>query len=518
MRDGVRLLADVYRPAGHGRWPVILERTPYDRTVGASFANQLNAIRLAGAGYAVVIQDVRGRFGSEGDFYPFTAEGQDGLDTIEWAAEQLWSTGDVGMAGSSYRGYAQVLAARECPPALKAWFPAFTPLDVRDGWVYEADAFALGFNLSWTLGLIAPTDRRTQNPERLLSTLDDWPAAIRRPITDQPELAGTPAATYYFDWIRRRDDHTYWSAVSGRGVGRCRAPAMVIGGWFDVFAQGLQMLNLQLNGEAGGNQRNYLIVGPWDHSPLPLQSFAGESEFGASAVLDLAATQQQFFDWLLRGESPPDWPRVRTFITGLNRWQSWNRWPPASRNHTWYLQPGGGLDESGAADGEDVFTIDAEDPTPTLGGRLCCWQGHLRSGRFDQRPRESRPDVRSYTSMPLTEDLLVAGGAEADILSSSSAPVGDIFATLVDVAPDGPALNLAEGVRRQSCRQGTTEVFEVSLGAVGHLFRKGHRIRLDISGMSFPRFDRVPASGRARRTVAMGKPGVGSYLTMAVPA
>ncbi len=517
MRDGVTLLADVYRPAGPGRWPVILERTPYDRTVGASFATQLNAVRLASTGYAVVIQDVRGRFGSEGEFYPFTAEAQDGVDTIQWAAEQPWSTGEVGMVGSSYRGYAQVLAARECPPALKAWFPAFTPLDIRDGWAYDTNAFALGFNLSWTLALIAPTDRRTQNPQRILSALDDWPAIVRRPVTDHPELAATQAATYYFDWVRRQDDEAYWAAVSGRGVERCAAPAMVIGGWFDVFAKGVQMLNLQLNGEPGLLQRHYLIVGPWDHSPLPLQSFAGQAEFGVAAALDLPGIQQRFFDWLLRGDSVPDWPRARTFITGDNRWHAWNRWPPASRNHTWYLQPGGGLDESPAPSGEDLFTVDAENPTPTLGGRLCCWQGHLRSGQFDQRPREARADVRSYTSAPLTREVLVAGGAGANILSSSTAPVGDIFATLVDVAPDGLALNVAEGIHRQEFRPGTTEVFEISFGAVGHLFRQGHRIRLDVSGMSFPQFDRVPASGGAQRTVALGDRWTGSHLTMPVP-
>lgn len=276
------------------------------------------------------------------------------------------------------------------------------------------------------------------------------------------------------------------------------------------------MLNLQLNAEPGLLQRHYLVVGPWDHSPLPLQSYAGQSEFGARAAFDLAGAQQRFFDWLLRGDSAPDWPRARIFITGDNSWYFWKRWPPASRNHTWYLQPGGGLDESPAPSGEDRFTVDAEDPTPTLGGRLCCWQGHLRSGQFDQRPREARSDVRSYTSAPLTRRLLVAGGA-ANILSSSTTPVGDIFATLVDVAPDGLALNVAEGIHRQEFRPGTTEVFEISFGAVGHVFRRGHRIRLDVSGMSFPQFDRVPATGNAQRTVVLGDRWTGSHLTMAVP-
>jgi len=514
MRDGIRLLADVYRPAGGGRCPVILERTPYDRTVGASFATQLNAPRLAAAGYAVVIQDVRGRFGSEGDFYPFTAEADDGVDTIAWAAQQPWSTGDVGMVGSSYRGYAQVLAARECPPALKAWFPAFTPVDIRSGWVYEGNAFCLGFNLSWTLGLIAPTDRRTRDPQRLYAALDEWPITARRAVADHPELASTPAASHYFDWLRHKDETAYWRSISGAGVEGCSATAMVVGGLFDVFSGGAGALNAQLNHEAGRQQRHFLILGPWDHSPLPLQSFSGEREFGVGAVMDLAGTQQRFFDWQLRGASAPDWSRVRTFITGWNRWESWNRWPPASRNRTWYLQAGGGLDESTPPSGEQAFTIDADDPTPTLGGRLCCWPGHLRSGQFDQRPREARPDVVSFTSAPLDQELLVVGAA-AEIHSSSTSTPADIFATLVDVAPDGLALNLAEGVHRQDCRAGTLEVFEVNLREVAHAFRKGHRIRLDVSGMSFPRFDRMPASGQSMRTIALGS--TGSHLSLAVP-
>jgi putative CocE/NonD family hydrolase len=181
MRDGVTLKADVFRPAGGDKWPVVIIRTPYDRQLGSSFGMQMNAVQLAAAGYAVVVQDVRGRFASEGDFTPFLHEGQDGVDSIAWCAEQLWSTGRVGSTGSSYVGFVQVLAAKECPDALKAWVPGVTTIDARTGWVYEGDALCLGFDLSWGLSLMS-SDPRTQDPGSILDALENWPETSRIPI------------------------------------------------------------------------------------------------------------------------------------------------------------------------------------------------------------------------------------------------------------------------------------------------------------------------------------------------
>lgn len=267
MSDGTQLVADVFRPARPGRYPVVVLRTPYGRERRGA-----DATPLAEAGYAVVVQDVRGRYGSGGDFYPFRNEARDGFDTVEWAAEQAWSTGAVGLAGASYAGFAQTLAAREAPSSLRAWVPVFSPLEARQ-WAYEGGAFRLDFNLAW--------------------------------------VEHTGAAGYFFDWVERRDDETYWTPLSGRGVAATPAPALVVGGWFDVFAKGTFALWDELQ---KGSSPHRLLAGAWSHD----------------ATLDHYELRRAWFDTYLRGESEPAWPVARTFVTGWNRWHEWDAWPPAT--------------------------------------------------------------------------------------------------------------------------------------------------------------------------------------------
>jgi len=236
MRDGIRLQADVFRPAGDGRLPVVLLRTPYDRQLGSTFGLQLNAVQLAAAGYAVVVQDTRGRFGSDGDFSPFVHEGRDGDDSIAWCAEQPWSNGRVGMAGSSYLGFTQVLTAKEQPEALKAWVPALTTIDARTAWVYEDGAFCLGFDLSWAL-LMMSGDPRTRDLAAVHDALRLWPETVQTPIEQNP-IFDQPSGQFLRDWIERKNDDDYWAARSGFGVERCSAPALQIGGWYDLFLTG----------------------------------------------------------------------------------------------------------------------------------------------------------------------------------------------------------------------------------------------------------------------------------------
>ena len=224
MRDGVRLQADLFRPAGDGRLPVVLLRTPYDRQLGSTFGLQLNAVQLAAAGYAVVVQDTRGRFGSEGDFSPFVHEGRDGVDSIAWCAEQPWSNGRVGMAGSSYLGFTQVLTAKEQPEALKAWVPALSTIDARTAWVYEGSAFCLGFDLSWAL-LMMSGDPRTRDLAAVQDALHMWPETVQTPIEQNP-IFDQPSGQFLRDWIERKNDDAYWAARSGFGVERCSAPAL----------------------------------------------------------------------------------------------------------------------------------------------------------------------------------------------------------------------------------------------------------------------------------------------------
>jgi len=502
MPDGIRLAADVYRPAGPGRHPVVLLRTPYDRGHAAAFGLQLNAVALASAGYVAVIGDVRGRFGSEGEFDPFTGEAVDGVRTIEWAAEQPWSNGVVAMAGMSYCGYVQVLAARERPDALRAWIPAFCPVDVREDWIYDGDAFRLAFDLSLMVGTLAPMDARIADPTPFRAAFTDWDRTLQRPPDGHPELAGTALGRHYRDWLERADDAGWWADRSGRGAGAHDAPVLVIGGWYDLFGHGTFALHEELQqGPAAAS----LLVGPWDHSPLPLRSGSGDLDFGPAAAVDLPGTQLRWLDHVLRDGPSPLADAVRVFVTGLDRWLDLPAWPPEHRVETWHPSPDGRLAESAPSHATTCgFAVDAADPTPTVGGRLFARPTTFRAGPLDQSRRQARPDVLAFDGPRVDRELLLAGPVRATIVSGSSSPTADIVLTLSDVRPDGRVLPIADGVRRRHGLGIDPAAFEVDLGHVAHALRPGHRLRLDIAGASFPAIDRQPPTGTARRTVVLG--------------
>lgn len=516
MPDGVRLAADVFRPAGGGRHPVVLLRTPYDRSGAAAFGLQLNALHLVDAGYVVVTQDVRGRFGSEGEFEPFRSEAADGVATIHWAAEQPWSSGVVAMAGMSYCGYAQVLAARERPEPLRAWIPAFCPLDARTEWVDEGGASNLAFNLALSLASFAAPDRRTEDPAAVLDTLDDWQASVRRGADEQPELLATAAGrSAYGAWREHQGDPGWWAPLSGRGAGAHNATALVVGGWFDIFHHGTMALHAEL--AAGRARSTHLLLGPWDHSPLPLSSGSGDSEFGWRAIVDLPALSMAWLDHVLRDGPSPLARAARTFATGANYWLDWDSWPPPDVEvQVLSTAPDGSLTAVAPAPGMSRFRFDAADPTPNVGGRTYPRPRQMRPGQMDQGRRSARPDVLGFAAEPASRDLLIAGlvraeiwsGAAADATSvapgGSAAGAADIAATLVDVAPDGRALNIAEGVRRRRDVGAEPVCFEVDLGHVAHVVRRGHRLRLDIAAAAFPRVNHVPQRGSVERTIAHG--------------
>ncbi|MEZ4529944.1 MAG: CocE/NonD family hydrolase [Thermomicrobiales bacterium] len=501
MRDGVKLAADVFRPAGGDRWPVVIIRTPYDRQLGSSFGMQMNAVQLAAAGYAVVVQDVRGRFASDGDFYPFVNEGQDGVDSIAWCAEQPWSTGKVGSTGSSYVGFVQVLAAKERPDALKAWVPGVTTIDARTGWVYEGDALCLGFDLSWALGL-ASSDRRTLDPSSLLDALEHWSETTRVPILDNP-LFRQPSGQWLCDWVSKRDDAAYWAAQSGFGVEESTAPALQIGGWYDLFHHGSFALHAALAGGNAGSQHRF-VMGPWDHGPMPLASGSGTFDFGPRAAFDLTAAQREWFDWLLHEGSEPDWPANRMFITGINRWESFDAWPPPVEPIELALDAHGTLSDLGIGSGEAVFTTAPDDPTPTEGGRLCCALYLLPVGSRWQNARAKRPDVVRFATEAESEPRWLLGPVTADIWSTSDREIGDVHVTLVDIDHRGSSRYLADGIARTHLVPGEPACFHIDLGHVGHVVLPGHRLGIDVAAMSFPRFDVTPTDGRSRRSILFG--------------
>jgi putative CocE/NonD family hydrolase len=532
MRDGVVLRADVFRPAAPGRYPVILQRTPYNKNLTTVAMLMLDVIRTASEGYAVVIQDTRGRYASAGVFYVFQDDIQDGYDTVEWCAVQPWSNGNVGMYGASYVGATQWLATLSRPPHLKAIFPLITASHYHEGWVYQGGAFALGFNQSWTMTFLAPeTFMRLakSKPElgdrlgELLGGIDDMCHWFRHlPLKDFP-LFGE-AAPYFYDWLAHPDDDEYWAQWNIEAHHTAiPVPACNVGGWYDIFLGGT-IRNYRGMREHGATpearQGQKLIIGPWYHT-LPLNNVVGEVNYGLSTTalaVDLDGLQLKWFDYWLKGKANGllEEPPVRIFVMGENRWRSENEWPLARTSYTkYYFHSGGnanGLRGDGLLSPEpprsepaDVYAADPRNPVPTRGGGLCCWPAAVPGGAFDQRPIEERADVLVYTTPVLAHDIEVTGPVLVTLYAATSAVDTDFTAKLVDVQADGYARNLTDGIIRGRYRESQTrgtllksgEVYEytIDMWATSNVFKAGHRIRVEIASANFPRFDRNPQTG-----------------------
>ena len=531
MSDGVTLYADIYRPDANGQFPVLLQRTPYNKALPASRGASLDAIRAASHGYSVVIQDTRGRFASEGEFYAFLDEPQDGYDTVEWCAAQPWCTGKVGMYGRSYVGATQWLTAITQPPSLAAIVPGITASDYYEGWTYQGGALAWGFILSWTLGRLALANlgaisRNQVIPdgarEALIQAVDHMDDSfLSLPLKDYPDLKG-PLAPYFYDWITHSRSDDYWKRWRIEDFWpRINVPALNVGGWHDIFLKGtcrnyVGMTRGGATPEARSGQR--LLVGPWHHGPFG--DVSGEFYFGlGAATVDVDALHLRWFDHWLKGEDNGvrEEPPVRIFVMGANQWREEQEWPLArARYLDYYLHSGGkantdllnGTLSTGSPGSEpaDNYLYDPRDPTPTRGGALCCGQAFVAGGAYDQKDIEARPDVLVYSTPPLEEDVEVTGPVSLTLYAASSAVDTDFSAKLVDVAPCGCARNLTDSIIRARYRESTDtaaliepgQVYEynIDLVATSNVFLKGHRIRLEVSSSNFPRFDRNPNTGR----------------------
>ena len=509
MRDGVLLATDVYRPVSDEKFPVLLERTPYNRTDEAAMANE-----LAAHGYIVVLQDTRGRYESGGDFYPFRNESADGYDTVEWAAQLDGSNGKVGMFGGSYVGATQMLAAMAVPPHLVAIFPYVTASEYYDGWTYQSGALMQWFTSSWTSILAIDTLRRqvekTQSP-------GEWTKQLpleNYPILKTPELS--QLAPYFKDWLMHERDDSYWQKwkVSDH-YSEMKVLGLHAAGWHDLFLKGsiknyIGLRETAATANARAGQR--LIVGPWGHTPTSPEGKVGDVVFGKAAVLDMTATALKWFDYSLKGinnEYASASP-VRLFIMGDNVWRDEQEFPLKRTHYTKYylhsIKGANSLNGDGAlsltqpaVERKDEFDYDPNNPVPTIGGRLCCGQT-LPPGPADQRPNESRSDVLVYSTPPLTEDTEVTGFISLELYASTSAVDTDFTALLVDVDKAGYARFLTDGIVRARYREGANQALEVTPGkvykyvidlwATANVFKAGHRIRLYVSSSNFPRFNR----------------------------
>ena len=460
MRDGVRLQADVLRPAETGRFPTLVYRTPYDRKP----ARENEVVRRAVAGgYAVVLQDVRGRYGSEGDFVPYAHEGRDGYDTIEWAAAQPWSTGEIGTFGLSYPGAVQWLAAVESPPHLKGMVPAMTFSSPRN-FFFAGGVMDLSW-IAWIWDNIAPDTRvrrnlpgpRSGREARAARGKYEPPLTFRLPLTDLSELR--EVAPYYFEWLAHRPGDSYWDWCEIRGkYGRVGAAVLNFSGWHDeAYGPEGAITNFQglLAARRGEKDpRAQLVLGPWTHGGEDSDR-SGDRVFGPGAPIDYAGTVLRFLDRYVRGidNGADREPRVRAFVMGENVWRAGETLPlPGTVSLSLYLSEGGRLGSRPPAPGSrssSAFVSDPARPVVDTYGAA--------AGAHDYRKLAARKDVLVFETEPLKEDLRAIGPVETEIFASADAPDFDLWVKLQDVAPDGTAWNLSSpgtDVLRASERDG----------------------------------------------------------------
>lgn len=527
MRDGAVLRADIHRPADRGPFPVLLIRNPY----GEAMIRPAPVLPAVSAGFAVVIQDCRGTGSSDGEFTPFEHESADGVDTIEWCARQDWSNGSVAMYGPSYLGMVQFAAAIHAPAALKCLLPSVTPADYFGGLVYRQGALQLGQLLGWyTLKSAQTLQYRAAAGEDVSADLHALLRHMAAMAADYRHLPArdAPAVSHILPswqkWLDHEEYDTYWrdlSYVDKRD--RITAPALHVGGWFDLFLGGTLDNFLTLRRAAASEharQHQALIVGPWTHADQT--GAAGELHFGPFASAQAVQLEQLQLGFLRRmvlgSEQASRLPRVKIFVMGDNVWRDEDDWPLARTRWTkWYLGSGGSLSADLPAAGAtpSQFRYDPADPVPTMGG-LTLMQGgpggglSWMSGPRDQRPIEARADVLSFTSQLLPEDLEVTGPLSVTLHAATSAADTDFTAKLIDLWPDGRAMALADGIVRARYRDGTGAArpitpgsvyeYSIDLAATSQVFKAGHRLRVDISSSNFPCFDRNPGNGAPAAT------------------
>jgi uncharacterized protein len=534
MRDGIRLYADLYRPDTDQLLPAIVMRLPYNKNGLGIQTLLLDASRAAQAGFAVLIQDMRGRFASEGDFYPFFNEGRDGYDTVEWTATQPWCSGAVGMTGASYFGASQWQTAVEQPPHLKAIFPYIAPSEFYEGFFYQGGAFQLGVSLHWGSGVGAENARRLAaqgmaEPDamrRLILNLDEITNHYHYlPLSQLSYLRESKAADFYFDWISHSTNDEYWKTIAAnRHYDRIQVPAFNVGGWYDIFVHGTLENFVRMRQEGGSTvarKGQRLLIGPWAHAAA--SGFYADVRFGALSsadAADLTGLQIEYFSHYLKGENPEydQKPPVRIYIMGENCWRDEQEWPLQRTQYTpWYLHSDGNAVSNGGTlspempgqEERDSYLYDPRDPMPTRGGATLLPGAHItaNAGPRDQRPVEGRSDILIYTSAPLQQPLEVTGPLTVTLYAATTALDTDFVVRLCDVHPDGTSLLLAEGILRARSRNGYEQPslvepgqvykFQINLVATSNLYLEGHCIRVAVTSSSFPRFDRNPNTGNA---------------------
>jgi hypothetical protein len=520
MRDGVRLRADVMRPAGRGPFPTLVYRTPYDKE--QERREQTTFARALERGYAVVVQDVRGRYASEGEFRPYQQEGQDGFDTIEWAAAQAWSSGAVGSFGLSYPGAVQWMAAGENPPHLKAMVPAMTFASQKN-FIYARGPFDMSW-IEWVWNDIAP-DRRAR---RHLAGPSNHPEALAAWSSEGPRMesvlplqgmdAFREVAPFYYEWLRHPPEDAWWAWADLRPkYGRTQAAVLNLSGWYDEgygpegATENFRGLLAARAGQAAGVA---LLLGPWVHGVDDTASaVAGERRFADNAKIDYDGLVLDWMDHYLRGmaNGVDSGNPVRYYVMGADTWRVARDWPPPALRTSFYLQQAGTgksglLASDRQARGFSAFVSDPAHPVANPYDDL---------GAHDYRDLALRDDLLTFDSQPLAADTEVTGPIDAQVFVSCTCRDLDLWVRLYDVAPDGAAWNLMspgpDVIRasyrdrekgRQLLRPGRIYQIDVRGPVTSNLFKRGHQIRVQVSGSFFPDFSRNLQSGQSETTAA----------------
>lgn len=502
MRDGVTLAADIYLPLGDGPFPVVLQRTAYNRTNygDLSFPNN---------GMVFMVQDCRGRYEAEGNHYPFIYETDDGEDTLDWIKAQPWCNGRIGMYGDSYLAGTQLAIGPLGDPAVVALNPRFMAGDCWKRAYYIDGVFSLALTWSW----LCFEEASRVSQAALMPRYDVINTLRHLPILTMDEAFGHAPVRAYRDYVSNNRYGKIWERINYRkDMSGYRAPTLITGGWYDNYAaESVHMYHALVEGAPTEALRkgHRLLIGPWTHG-VNWQTVLGDLDFGPAAK----AEDDHTFRWLstlLNGGTPEEVlpAPIRIFVMGNNAWRDEYEWPLARTQWTnLFLGAGGTLAaESPAESAPDRYTYDPNDPTPTLGGNHSVGPynpglyEHALPGPIDQRPVEARPDVLTYTSDVLPADLEVTGPVVLKLYAASSAKDTDFVAKLTDVYPDGRSINITDGVIRARFREdvwgapklmdpGTVYEFTIDLQATSNVFKAGHRLRVDITSSNFPLWDR----------------------------
>jgi len=527
MEDGVKLASDVYRPKAPGNYPVIIARTPYDKTGSIHPYRQLAEL-FASQGYVFIVQDIRGKNKSEGEFEPFLHEGIDGNATIKWAGTAPWSNGKVALFGFSYLGSCAWLAANYKSPYLRTIIPMFTTLNTYSIWIDRGIPYLKG-PLFWLSRFHSKKENKAIDHNKIRNIL--W----ELPVCELDISAVNHKLHTFRDYIEHLLPGPFWERLSVQHPEQVDMPVLLVGGWYDPFLPGviedfLRLINSPIGSK---NRKSHLIIGPWAHNPV--QKFKGV-DFGKKANFNnhLISTLNWCNEWLKDNDSNHTKDgKISYFLMGKNEWRETTKWPPENVHYERYyldktsgstlgLQPHILSKAPSTHASEFHFIYDPHNPVPFRGSYLLYTDGWI--GPSEQSEITARNDVIIYNSFPLKEELVVVGPMKLVLFVSSTAIDTDFCAKICDIRPDGKSYSLQAGVLRMRYRDSLTEPkmmepgniykIEIPLRFTAHAFLKKHRIQLQITSSDFPAHDRNLNTGlnnessteikKARQTIYAG--------------